>query len=93
MTTPLRTRLDLLKPSVQEHVSNKQLEQKKHHDVCSTDPLFQMGQPVLVWNFQDTVASPEISPGTSIPISEASSEKLDDLLEGCEETGMEGCGV
>ena len=50
---PLRTRLDLLKPSVQEHVSNKQLEQKKHHDVRSKDRFFQVGQPVLVRNFRD----------------------------------------
>ena len=49
--------------------------------------------PVLVWIFQDAAASPEISPGTSIPIFKTSSEKLDDLLEGSEEMGMEGCGV
>ena len=39
------------------------------------------------------MVSPEISPGTSIPIFKTSSEKLDDLLEGSEEMGMEGCGV
>ena len=53
MKRPLCTRLDLLKPSVQEHVSNKQLEQKKHHDVRSKDRFFQVGQPVLVRNFRD----------------------------------------
>ena len=34
------TRLDLLKPSMQEHVFNKQFEQKKHHDACSRDHFF-----------------------------------------------------
>ena len=50
---PLRTRLDLLKLSVQKYVSNKQLEQKKHHDVCSKDRFFHIGQPILMQNFRD----------------------------------------
>ena len=48
---PTAHQLDLSKPSVQEHVSNKQLEQKKHYDVCSKDCFFQIGQPVR--NFWD----------------------------------------
>ncbi len=49
----LRTRLDLLKPSVEGHVHDKQLEQKKYHDQHAHQRSFVVGQLVLAKNLRD----------------------------------------
>ena len=49
----LRTRLDLLRPSVQGHVETKQMDQKRFHDTGSVDRNFDVGQTVLVRNLRD----------------------------------------
>ena len=46
----LRTRLNLLRPLVQEHVETKQMDQKCFHDARSVDRNFDVGQMVLVRN-------------------------------------------
>ena len=48
----LRTRLDLLKPSIKEHVHEKQMEQKKYHDTHSHHRSYSVGQSVLVRNLR-----------------------------------------
>ena len=49
----LQTRLDLLRPSVQEHVETMQMDQKHFHDTGSVDRNFDFGQTVLVQNLRD----------------------------------------
>ena len=48
----LRTRLDLLHPSVQTQVTEKQTKQKMYHDRGSRDCQFEQGQTVLVKNLR-----------------------------------------
>ena len=43
----VRTQLDLLKPSVEGHVRDRQMEQKRYHDRHVQERSFQVGQPVL----------------------------------------------
>jgi len=45
---PLRTRLDLLRPSLSTRVQAKQAVQKNYHDAHSKDRVFEPGQSVLV---------------------------------------------
>lgn len=52
MRRQLRTRLDLLRPSVKQHVENKQQEQQKYHDRRARTRVFEVGQQVLVRNFR-----------------------------------------
>ena len=47
MKRPLRSRLDLLRPSVKQRVQAKQADQKRYHDAHSKDRQFEVGQPVL----------------------------------------------
>ena len=49
----VRTRLDLLKPSVEDHVHDQQLEQKRYHDRHVQERSFQVGQPVLARNLRE----------------------------------------
>ena len=44
----LRTRLDLLRPSLKDHVSQKQAQQSQQHNSHSKDRQFDIGQPVLL---------------------------------------------
>ena len=44
MKRPLRTRLDLMRPSVREHVQRKQAEQKRWHDSRIRFRHFDVGQ-------------------------------------------------
>ena len=53
MKRPLRTRLDLLRPSVQNRVQARQADQKRLHDAHSKFREFDVGQPVLVRNLRD----------------------------------------
>ncbi len=48
----LQTRLDLLRPQLQSHVTRKQALQKEHHDGHSRSRDFEAGQVVLAKNFQ-----------------------------------------
>ena len=48
----LRTRLDLLHPSVQTRVAEKQMTQKMYHDQRSRPRYFEIGQTVLVKNLK-----------------------------------------
>ena len=41
-----RSRLDLLKPNVQETLLNKQSDQKRYHDVRARDRQFEVGDDV-----------------------------------------------
>ena len=50
---PLRTRLDLLRPSLQSRVETKQANQKRLHDAHSKFRLFEVGQSVLVRNLRE----------------------------------------
>ena len=56
----LRTRLDLLRPSVQDKVHLKQEQMKKRHDVHSKLNDFVCGDPVYVYNF---IGTPKWLPG------------------------------
>ena len=49
----VRTRLDLLKPSVEDHVHEKQMQQKKYHDEHCRDRSYGVGQFVLVRNLRN----------------------------------------
>ena len=49
----VRTRLDLLKPSVEEYVLEKQEKQKRYHDEHSWARCFQVNQAVLVRNLRE----------------------------------------
>lgn len=49
----LRTRLDLLRPSVEEQVREGQQKQKKYHDRHSRRQEYRVGQAVLVKNMRD----------------------------------------
>ena len=60
MKRPLRTRLDLLRPSTQAMVEDKQAQQKKDHDVHYKQRHFQIGLSVLAKNF---TSSPTWLPG------------------------------
>ena len=53
MKRQLRTRLDVFRPSVKEHVERKQQEQRRCHDQRARDRTFEMGQLVLVRNLRD----------------------------------------
>ena len=53
MKCPLRTRLDLLRPSIQKRVQEKQADQKHYHDAHSKYREFDIGQSVLVRNLRD----------------------------------------
>ena len=59
----LRTRLDLLHPSVSGRVTAKQAKQKEQHDEHARTRNFTVGQRVLVRNFRD---GPKWVPGTLI---------------------------
>ena len=48
----LRTRLDLLRPSLKDHVSQKQAQQSQQHNSHSKDRQFDIGQPVLLRNLR-----------------------------------------
>ena len=48
----IRTRLDLMRPSTDGTVQQKQAVQKKHHDRCTHLRELDVGQPVLVKNCQ-----------------------------------------
>ena len=50
---PLRTRLDLLRPSLQSHMRMKQADQKRLHDAHSKFRAFEVGQSVLVRNLRE----------------------------------------
>lgn len=50
---PVRTRLDLLKPSVAVVVRNKQADQKAYHDAHSKERQLAIGQAVWVRNFRN----------------------------------------
>ena len=50
---PLRTRLDLLRPSLRNRVLTKQAEQKRRHDAHSKFRNFEVGQTVLVRNLRE----------------------------------------
>ena len=50
----IRTRLDLLKPSVPETVAQSQSQQKYHHDKQSHMRNFEIGTHVLAQNFRGT---------------------------------------
>ena len=56
----VRTRLDLLKPNLQEHVEAKQAKQKEQHDAHAKCPVFKVDQNVMVKNRQ---AGPSWIPG------------------------------
>ena len=47
----VRTRLDLLHPSVSQHVESAQAKQKQQHDIHSRDRSFIVGQRILARNF------------------------------------------
>ena len=49
---PLKTRLDLLHPSVERKVLQNQANQKKHHDAHSKDRSFDIGEAVWVVNLR-----------------------------------------
>ena len=49
---PLKTRLDLLCPSVERKVLQNQANQKKHHDAHSKDRSFDIGETVWVANLR-----------------------------------------
>ena len=49
----LRTRLDLLSPTVQDRVERQQAKQKEHHDRHSRYRELSVNQPVWVRNFRD----------------------------------------
>ena len=51
MKRPLCTHLDLLRPSIQVTVNNKQAQQKKDHDVHTKQQHLQIGSSVLAKNF------------------------------------------
>ena len=53
MKRPLRTRLDLLRPSLGTRVQEKQAIQKNYHDAHSIDQTFEVGQPELVRNLRE----------------------------------------
>ena len=53
MKRHLRTRLDLLRPSIQKRVQEKQADQKRYHDAHSKYREFDIGQSVLVRNLRD----------------------------------------
>ena len=48
----IHTRLDLLHPSVEEQVANKQADQKRNRDMQSKDRQFNVGQTVLARNLR-----------------------------------------
>ena len=49
---PLKTRLDLLHPSVERKVLQSQASQKMHHDVHSKDRSFEIGETMWVANLR-----------------------------------------
>ena len=51
MKRPLRTRLDLLRPLVKEHVEAEQQQQQQYHDHRARKRGFEMERPVLARNF------------------------------------------
>ena len=53
MKRPLRSRLDLLRPSVKRRVQGRQAEQKRQHDAHSRLREFDVGQAVLVRNLRE----------------------------------------
>ena len=57
----LRTRLDLLRPSVAEHIARQQDLQKYHHDARNKAQDFDVGQSVMVENMR---GGPKWLPGT-----------------------------
>ena len=58
---PLRTRLDLLRPSLRNRVLSKQADQKRCHDAHTKFREFEVGQNVLVRNLR---GGPKWVPGT-----------------------------
>ena len=59
----LRTRLDLLRPTVQVTVDNKQAQQKQNHDVHTKQRDLFVGTPILAKNF---TSNPQWLPGVII---------------------------
>ena len=57
----LRTRLDLLRPDIEQKVHEKQAHQKTHHDQHAKPRQFTVGQPVMVRNLRP---GPTWIPGT-----------------------------
>lgn len=53
MKRQLRTRLDLLLPSVKDHVQDKQARQQQHHDQKTQTRVIEVGQLVLARNFRE----------------------------------------
>ena len=53
MKRSLCTRLDLLRPSIQKRVQERQADQKHYHDAHSKHCEFDIGQSVLVRNLRD----------------------------------------
>jgi len=51
MNRKLKSRLDLIVPSVQNDVKKKQFKQKWYHDKSSRPREFSVGDPVLVKNY------------------------------------------
>ena len=91
----IRTRLDLLKPSVAEHVARQQDSQKRHHDTRSKARSFEIGQSVLVENLR---GEPKWLPGTVIekagPVSyeyKSGTWSGDDTLTSCCQLMSEKC--
>ena len=63
MKRPLRTRLDLLRPSLSSRVLSRQADQKRLHDAHSKSREFEVGQSVLVRNLRE---GPKWLPGTIV---------------------------
>ena len=62
----LRTRLDLMLPSVQERVKVKQADQKSHHDIHSKLRHFDPGQHVMVRYKRPTALTANWVPGVIV---------------------------
>ena len=52
LKTPPRTRLDLLRPSIQNRVIQKQANDKQRHDAHAAERTFRAGDTVWAMNFQ-----------------------------------------
>ena len=50
----IRTRVDLLKPSISEAITHNQSQQKHHNDKQTKKRTFEIGEHVLVQNFRGT---------------------------------------
>ena len=52
LKTPPRTRLDILRPSIQNRVVQKQANDKQRHDAHAAERTFRAGDTVWAMNFQ-----------------------------------------